>query len=262
MQRIIKTQITRLNKCKRLIPILLATTVLPFLGAAFLQLVGGAFAMWGEMIDPSELAFSLLSSTAGILSAGNLLAAYFVWSFLREELAGDAVQNAILTGSKRSVIFGGYLLTAGIIGVLFKLLELATTVIACYLTYGFGDATFFSVLTACFMSLIIGLLTAIFMQSFVCLFTLVFRKKVRASFWLVALLIIVPSIVEEIIGTMYDTQQLTYEALRWLPLYNVNLFDASVIDGALAAQILLYILPLTALLGWLGILLFEKSDVR
>ncbi len=262
MQRIIKTQIMRLNKCKRLVPLLLATAILPFLSGAFFQFMWAAFAMWGAVIAPSEMAFSLLSSAAGTFSAGNLLAAYFVWSFLREELAGDSVQNTILTGSKRSVIYGGYLLTAGIIGVFFKLLELATTVIACYLLYGFGDATFFSILTACFMTLIIGLVTAIFLQSLICLFTLIFRKKARASFWLFALLIIVPSVIDEIIGTMYDAQQLTYEALCWLPLYNVNLFDASIIDGALAAQILLYVLPLTALLTWLGILLFEKTDIR
>ena len=263
MLNVLQTQLYRLKKSK-------------LFWALFIE---GVYDLMGNILD-SEAAGMLdamreeggaltLSSLGKQISLGSdamLFSIICSSIFLSGEFSGGAIRNMILANKSRTQIFLSFLSVSLIIGFSYLGVSYASTLLCYGALIGFGGVTVNQVFSGCFSTLFLALITVALAQSCVCLFLFFTRKTGPTVAFPIVLVIFAPSLISTIVDLviglkMLTGQEIPIQNMGWIPLYNMNLFDAANIDGGLVGKIALYNIPLAALLATLG-WVASKKDMK
>lgn len=266
MTKLLQQQMYRLNRYKPFAVLLIIAAVAPAVTVAFWEALMSVYesltgSFVGDLFD-GEITYSVLTGIANTGSISDLLAIICSALFLREEFSSGTIRNALISGKSRTATYFAYFFVSLIIGAIFKMAQFAVGVTACSAACGFGDVSFFTILTSCFITLVMGLITMCFAQSCVCMFVFVTKKTAPAVLLPLLVTYLLPSAITTIVTLLSELGMVDISTLSWIPLFNMTLFDASVIDGVLVAKITMYVLPLSALLIYLGHAYFRKADIR
>ena len=196
------------------------------------------------------------------LSGDSLFALICTSIFLSKEFSGGTFRNMILANRSRRELYLSYLLMAVTIGASYLGVTFVSTLLFNGIVFGFGTMTAAKVITACILSLALGLISVIFLQSMMCMFMFGTRKLAVALTCPLVICIVAPSFIYSFVETFAQFGLITSADMSWIPLYNLNLLNLAQNDGALIGKILLYIIPLTALFGSMGWVTFRKADLK
>lgn len=213
---------------------------------------------YADSLNITALALSSLPS----LSGHALFALICTSIFLCKEFSGGTFRNMILANRSRTEVYLSFLLMSVTIGACYLGVTFVSTLLFNGIMFGFGTLNAAQVVTACVISLTMGLITVIFLQALMCMFMFGTRKLSVALACPLVICIIAPSVIYSFVETFAQFGVISTSDTSWIPLYNLNLLDLSNVDGALIGKILLYIIPLAALFGWLGWHFFRKADLK
>ena len=214
-----------------------------------------------EVIKASNLGGAALSSIPNLSADLQLFGVICTSIFLCKEFSGGTFRNMILANRSRRDLYLSYLLMAVTIGTCFLGVEFVSTLLFDGVIFGFGSMSAANVVSACVLSLTLGLISVIFVQSMVCMFMFATRKLAVALACPLAVIFAL-GFIFSFVETGSQLGMINATNMSWIPLYNLNMLDLTAIDGALIGKILLYLLPLTALFGGLGWIAFRKADLK
>ena len=270
MINILQTEFFRLKKNVLFWALLGVCAVLPLMTALVeLALFSGIGAIdtgveydniW-EFIRASNIGGAAISSIPNLSADLQLFGVICTSIFLCKEFSGGTFRNMLLANHSRRDLYLSYLLMSVTIGACFLGVEFVSTLFFNGVIFGFGTMKAASVVSACVLSLTLGLISVIFVQSMTCMFMFATRKlavTLACPLAVIFALAFIFSFVE--MGSQLGLISAT--DMSWIPLYNLNMLDLTAIDGALIGKILLYLLPLTALFGSLGWIAFRKADLK
>lgn len=270
MINILQTEFFRLKKSKLFWALFGVCAGLPLV-SALLELVllsgmssletGVEYDIW-TVIRSSNIGGAAISSIPNLSADLQLFGLICTSIFLCKEFSGGTFRNMLLANRKRSEVYLSFLLIAVTVGTTYLGVYFASTLLFYGAIFGFGSMTAANVVTACVLSLTMGLLSVMFIQSMMCMFMFSTRKLAVALACPLVISILVPSFIFSFVETFATLGLITPTDMSWIPLYNLNLLDLTNIDGALIGKILLYIVPLTALFGSLGWIFFRKADLK
>ena len=240
----------------------LVSVVLNLLGFSLLVTVddGVEFNMW-EIIRTSNITGMTLSALPS-LTGDSLFALICTSIFLSKEFSDGTFRNMLLANRSRKELYLSFLLMAVTIGATYFGVTFVSTLLFNGVVFGFGTMTAANVVTACVISLALGLVSVMFLQSMMCMFMFSTRKLAVALACPLAISIIAPNVLFSFVEVFAQFGLIDITDMSWIPLYNINLLDLTQIDGALIGKILLYLLPLAALFGYLGWETFRKADLK
>lgn len=277
MINVLRMQLYRLKKSKLFWAMFIVCAILPVLSALLIE---GVYAILQKSLEgiSDELALSFtadggattlaaLGDYVNFASDPALLSLICSSIFLSGEFSGGAIRNMIIANKSRTQIFLSFLTVALIIGFSCFGVSYASALVSYGVGMGFEGVTVNQAINGCLTSLFLGLLTIALVQACVVMFLFCTRKTGATVAFPLLILIIAPSIVTTIVNLVVTVkigigQNVSLTALNWVPLYNVSLFDATAIDGALVGQIALYNAPLSALLAFFGWFALNKVDLK
>ena len=276
MLNVLNTQLYRLKKSKLFWALFIVCAVLPLLGSMFItatiEIVGNIFAEDNNIIFDTikdEGGLRTLSVLGGLITLGSDAALFSLICssiFLSGEFSGGAIRNMVLANKSRTQIFLSFLSVSLIIGFSYFGVNYLSTILCYGVTMGFGGVTTNQILSGCFATLFLGLVSIALVQTCVCLFLFTTRKTGPTVAFPLIIMVIAPSLVTTIVEVVLSVkmlagQQVSLSGMGWIPIFNMTLFDASEIDGALIGKIVLYNIPLAAIFGVLG-WLASKKDMK
>lgn len=240
----------------------LLSVLVNLLGLAFFEIegMGVEYDVW-ELVKKSDITILTLSGLPS-LSGDSLFALICTSIFLSKEFSGGTFRNMLLANRRRSDVYLSFLIVAVTIGATYLGATFVSTLLFNGIIFGFGTATAAKVVTACVVSLALGLISVLFLQTMMCMFMFGTRKLAVALACPLAICIVAPSILFSFVETFAQFGLITETDMSWIPIYNLHLLDLTQNDGALIGKILLYLVPLTALFGYLGWLFFKKADLK
>ena len=277
MLNVLNTQLYRLKKSKLFWALLIVCAVLPLISAIFttavIEIVSNAFgeedvglleAFRGE---GGEVTLSMLSGLVSLGSNPALFSLICSSIFLSGEFSGGAIRNMILANKSRTQIFLSFLSVALIIGFSYLGVSYVSTLLCFGVAMGFDGITVNAAVNGCMSTFFLGLLTIALVQACVCLFLFCTRKTGPTVAFPILIIILAPSIITTIVEIVVGVRALIGQSvseisLSWIPLSNMDLFNASNVDGALVGKIVLYNLPLAALFATFGWLAISKADLK
>lgn len=277
MLNVLHTQLYRLKKSKLFWALFIVCGVLPLVGMLFttalLSVLSGAFtgdAMGALEALRAEGGHLTLSTIGGISSLSSNAALFSVICssiFLSGEFSGGAIRNMVLANKSRTQIFFSFFSIAMIIGASYLGVSFVSTLLWYGLVIGFGGMTAAQVLGGLFASLFLGLLAIDLAQTCVCMFVFVTRKTGATVAFPLLIIILAPSIVTGVVEIVLGVkllvgQEVSISAMSWIPLSNMDLFDASAVDGALVGKITMYNVPIATLFATMGWLAIHKADLK
>lgn len=269
MIHILKTEMFRLKKSGLFWAMLGVVATMP--------LVSVMINLLGVMVmDPAEMGIEMnvwqyirtldvtVLSLSGLpsLTGDSLFALICTSVFLSKEFGGGTFRNMLLANRSRKDLYISFLLIAVTIGAAYLGASFVSTLLFNALVFGFGTIGAAKVVTACVLSLTLGLISVIFLQSMMCMFMFGTRKLAVALACPLVFCIFAPAMLYSFVETFAQFGIVTEADMSWVPLYNLNMLDFTAIDGALIGKILLYLIPLTALFVSLGWITFRKADLK
>ena len=277
MLNVLQTQLYRLKKSKLFWALFIVCGVLPLIGMLFttalLSVLSDVFSGDSFVIFDSlraEGGRMTLSALGGLTSLGSNPALFSLICssiFLSGEFSGGAIRNMVLANKSRTQIFLSFLSVSLIIGFSYLGVAYLSTLTFYGIAMGFGGVTAQAALSGCFSTLFLGLISIALVQSCVCLFLFVTRKTGPTVAFPLLIMILAPSLISTVVDIITGVkilvgQGVSQTALSWIPLYNMDLFSASSVDGAIIGKIVLYNVPLAALLSTLAWLAIDKADLK
>lgn len=279
MLDVLNTQLYRLKRSKLFWWMFGVCGVLPLLG---MLLTTGLFNFLGAMLDDAEMGLLealraegggviILSSLGGFSSLSSNPALFSVIAssiFLSGEFSDGPIRNMILANKSRTQIFLSFLSISLIIGFSCLAVAFVSSLTFYGIAFGFAGVTATEALNGIFSTLFLAMISVAFAQACVCMFLFVTRKTGGTVAFPILVIILLPSIVTGIVEMDIAMKALVGEvtvdvqALAWIPLYNVELFDAANVDGALVGKIALYNAPIAALFAFFGWLAISKADLK
>lgn len=214
-----------------------------------------------ELMRTSNITIETLSALPS-LTGDSLFALICTSVFLSKEFGGGTFRNMLLANRSRRDVYISFLLIAVTIGAAYLGASFVSTLLFNALVFGFGTIGAAKVVTACVLSLTLGLISVIFLQSMMCMFMFGTRKLAVALACPLVFCIFAPAMLYSFVETFAQFGIVTEADMSWVPLYNLNMLDFTAIDGALIGKILLYLVPLTALFISLGWITFRKADLK
>lgn len=276
MINILQTQFFRLKKSSLFWALFGVCAGLPLLGMLFIVMIvslSNAFIDEVNLWEAIRSGYSIASSFSGYADLTNLpsiLALICSSVFLSREFSNGTVRNVILANKSRKALYLSYLSVAMIVGVSYFGVSFVATLIFEAPVLGFGQMTAGQAISSCVTSFALGLVSVAFVQTMICMFLFCTRKLAPTlactlviclfASGIISTLVVVVTTVKTIVNGL--EYQVNVNALGWIPLYNMTLYDAANIDGALVGKIMLYNIPLSALWGWLGWLSIKKADLK
>ena len=277
MLNVLNTQLYRLKKSKLFWAMLIVCAVLPIIGMIFTTalieivshlLEGMEMDILGELrTDGGEMTLQALGGLFNLGSDAALFSAICSSIFLSGEFSGGAIRNMVLANKSRTQIFLSFLSIALIIGFSYLGVAYLSTLVCYGAVMGFSGVTVSNVISGCFTSLFLALLSIALVQSCVVLFLFSTRKTGATVAFPLLILIIAPSIITSIVDLVLGLRMLagssvSEAAMSWIPIYNMSLFNAAEIDGALVGKIALYNIPLAAIFAFFGWFAISRVDLK
>ena len=268
MINILQTEFFRLKKSSLFWALFGVCAVIPLVSVVLNLLLismmgttnpGVEYDTW-EVIRSSDMTLLTLSGLPG-LTGDSLFALICTSIFLCKEFSGGTFRNMLLANRSRRELYLSYLLVAITIGATYFGTTYVSTLLFNGAIFGFGTLTAAKVVSACVLSLALGLVTVFFLQTMMCMF-MFSTRKLAVTLACPLAIIIGLAFIYSFVETFAQFGLINATDMSWIPLYNLNLLDLSDIDGALIGKILLYMLPLTALFGTLGWVTFRKADLK
>ena len=269
MINILQTEFFRLKKSTLFWSLFGVCAVIPLL-SVLLNLLGFDLAItvdsgveynkW-EVIRSSNITGYTLSALPN-LSGDSLFALICTSIFLSKEFSDGTFRNALLANRSRLELYLSYLLMSVTIGATYFGATFVSTLLFNGAIFGLGTMTTAEFVTACILSMTLGLISVIFLQTLMCLFMFGTRKLAVALACPLVICIVVPNMMYSFVETFSALGLISNTDMTWIPLYNINLLDLTAIDGALIGKILLYLLPLSVAFGFLGWVTFRKADLK
>lgn len=268
MKNIFQTLLFRLKKSTMFWVLFGACALLPLLEVGMNLL---AFFLYNAIgVDEFTISWEAMKNgiTIGAMSAlpaislHAMLAIICTSIFLSKEFMDGTFRNALLANRSRRELYLSYLLMAVTIGGIMFGVNYLSTLLLNGAFFGFGDMAAADAVTACFVSLGLGLISVIFLQTMMCMFLFGTRKLAVALACPLVIAMIAPSVLYSFIDVFARFHLIKPTDMSWVPLYNLNLLSLFTIDGALIGKILLYLVPLTVLFGCLGWVSFRKADLK
>ena len=277
MLNVLNTQLYRLKKSKLFWAMLIVCAVLPIIGMIFttalIEIVshlldGMEMDILGELrTDGGAMTLQALGGLFNLGSDAALFSAICSSIFLSGEFSGGAIRNMVLANKSRTQIFLSFLSIALIIGFSYLGVAYLSTLVCYGAVMGFSGVTVSNVISGCFTSLFLALLSIALVQSCVVLFLFSTRKTGATVAFPLLILIIAPSIITSIVDLVLGLRMLagssvSEAAMSWIPIYNMSLFNAAEIDGALVGKIALYNIPLAAIFAFFGWFAISRVDLK
>lgn len=273
MITILRTEFFRLKKSKLFWALLIVTAVVPLISALIslgVNYLAADFvlpddyeidSLW-ELIRSSDMFGQGMSSMTGIMGDCALFSVITTSIFLSKEFSGGTFRNMLLANKSRRDLYLSYLTIAIVIGAIFLGTEFVSTFIFWSAIFGFGGLSAGTVISACFVTLLMGLVSTIFVQTLMCMFMFCTRKMAVAIICPIVIAMIAPSFVISFVETFAMLGLATEADLSWVPLYNSTILSVTNIDGALVGKILMYNIPLSVFFGFMGWVTFRKADLK
>lgn len=276
MINILQTEFFRLKKSKLfwalfgvcaglpVLSLLLELVVLASASMAFDEMSGY---IW-ELFRQSNLTASSLSALTTWGSNPALFSIICSSIVLSKEFSGGTVRNMLLANKSRQQLYWAYSIVALVIGASYFVASFVAVLLLQGSVFGFGSMTAGEAVTACFSSFALGALSTVAVQACVCMLLFASRKTGATLACSLVICLFAPSIVytivqvTEIVRILWDAPMTSEAVLGWIPLYNMQLFDASNVDGALIGKIALYQVLITAFFGGMGWLGIRKTDLK
>ena len=271
MISILQTEFFRLKKSKLFWSLLAVTAALPLVSAllnlGLFMLAENVYQADGLEIDIWEMLHSSDMLGAGLSSLTSMMGDSFIALicssiFLSKEFSGGTFRNMILANKSRRELYLSFLTIAIVIGAAFLGVSFVSTFVFWSAIFGFGGLSATTVITACILSLAMGLVSTIFVQTMMCMFMFGTRKLAVALVCPLVIAIIAPSIFFSFIDTLTAFEVLDAAGLSWIPLYNTGLLSVTDVDGALIGKILMYNVPLSVFFGFMGWVRFRQADLK
>ncbi|MCH5151827.1 MAG: ABC transporter permease [Clostridiales bacterium] len=272
MISILQTEFFRLKKSKLFWILLAVTAVLPLISAllnlGLFMLAEGTYEIEGIEVNMWELLRSsdmLGSGLAGLTSfmGDSFIALICTSIFLSKEFSGGTFRNMLLANKSRRELYLSYLTVAIVIGAAFLGASFVSTFVFWSAIFGFGGLSATTVITACLITIGMGLVSTIFVQTMMCMFMFGTRKLAVALVCPLVIAIIAPSILFSFVDTLTVFGVISEADLSWIPLYNAGLLTSVTdVDGALIGKILMYNVPLSVFFGFMGWVRFRKADLK
>lgn len=270
MVNILQTEFFRLKKSVLFWSLFAVCAILPLISVLLELAVFSGLSILdiGVEYDTADIVNALNPAGQALTSIPNLSADFQLFAlictsiFLCKEFSGGTYRNMILANRSRSEVYFSFLLMAVTVGSTYLGVAYVSTVLFNGAIFGFGMMTATEVVAACVIALALGLVSVIFMQTLMCMFMFLTRKLSVSLICPLLIGIIAPSVIYSFIETFSTLGMISVTDTSWIPLYNLNLLDLTNIDGALIGKILLYLIPLSALFGYLGWVLFRKADLK
>ncbi|MCH5156646.1 MAG: ABC transporter permease [Clostridiales bacterium] len=270
MINILQTEFFRLKKNILFWVLLGVCAILPLL-SALLELAvlsgmsaidtGMEYDLW-EIIKTSNIGGAAISSIPNLSADLQLFGLLCTSIFLCKEFSGGTFRNMLLANRSRKELYISYMLMSVTIGACYLGAEFVATLLFDGVIFGFGTMSAANVVSACILSLALGLISVIFVQSMMCMFMFSTRKLAVALACPLAISVFIPAFIFSFVSLGAQLDMISEKDLSWIPLYNLNLLDLTAIDGALIGKILLYLIPLTALFITIGWVTFRKADLK
>lgn len=277
MINILRTELFRLKKSALFWALFGVCAGLPLL-SLMLQLIvviftamafgGGEIGDLWTLMHQTGATATMLSSLTGWASDPALFSVICSSIILSKEFGGGTVRNMLLANKSRKQLFFSFAIVALLIGVSYLTVSFVAVLLLQGTMFGFGTMSATEAVTACFSSFALGLLSIIAVQACVCMFLFVTRKTGATVACSIVVCLFAPSIivalveVTEVVRMLMDAPVMSNAALGWIPLYNMYLFDASSVDGALVGKIALYQALIIAFFGGMGWLGIRKRDLK
>ena len=241
----------------------LVSTLLDYLSISLLESsdLGVEFDNVWDYIDTMNITALSLSGLPS-LTGDSLFALICTSVFLCKEFSGGTFRNMLLANRSRKDVYLSFLITSVTVGAIYLGVRFVSTLLFNGIIFGFGTMTAAQVVTACVLSLALGLVSVIFLQTMMCMFMFGTRKLSVALACPLVICMIAPSLIYSFVETFAQFGIITAGDMSWIPLYNLLLLDLTAVDGALIGKILLYLIPLAALFAGMGWLSFRKADLK
>ena len=277
MLNVLQTQLFRLKKSKLFWAMFIVCAVLPVIGMIFTSAILDFFERMLEGMDSDvvatlrseggEMTLNAFGSLASLSSDAALFSAICSSIFLSGEFSGGAIRNMVIANKSRTQIFLSFLSIALIIGFSYLGVAYLSTLVCYGAAIGFGGVTVSDAISGCFVSLFLGVLSIALVQACVVMFLFCTRKTGATVAFPLLIIIIAPSIISTVVDLVTGMkilvgQEVSLTATNWIPIYNMSLFDAVDVDGALVGSIALYNVPLAALLAFFGWFAISKVDLK
>ena len=259
MIKILKAEFFRLKNFKTYFILLGIVAFLPLL--SFLMTKGSLILVSSEFVNWDGCAMMFISTTATFGSTTDLIALICTAVFLCREFGDGPIRNAILSNKSRTTIYFSYFIVALFIGVSYCLAEYVMQVL-CFSTFGFGELSFNKVFVGCVETFTLSFFLTIFSQCTVVMFLFCTRKMATTIIFPILVAQLAPAYISSFFGLLANIGAIKGNAQRWLPFFNLQLFDASNPNAILVLQVLLYIVPVSALFVYLGWNSFRKADLK
>ena len=269
MINILQTEFFRLKKNVLFWSLMAVCAILPFV-SVLLQLLGislinniGADVSYdfGEYLKSLNLPIVALSDLPNF-SDHALFALICTSIFLSAEFSGGTFRNALLANRSRTQLYFSYLIVSVTIGATYLGVAFVSTLLFNGAIFGFASMPAAKVIAACLIALVMGLFSMAFLQTMMCMFLFSARKLSVALACPLVICILAPSLLYTFVTLFTGIGAISTVNSSWIPLYNINLLDLTHLDGALIGKILLYLIPLTALFGFVGWYSFQKADLK
>ncbi len=268
MTNILRTEFFRLRKYKTFWVMLGIVVVLPIVGWALSRVLVAILLMTGypggELT--ARITFSALSGMADIGTLPDLLGLICTAIFLSKEFTDGTIRNAILSTKTRKQIYFGYLVVALTIGLSLKIANYVSSLTVYGLAWGFGSTKAADAAVGCFASLLLALLSTAFVQSCTVMFLFTGKKQSTALIFPILIVVVGSGAVELLVSivelVININGNLSEEWKTWIPLYNVQYFDAEAVDGGIFAKIATYWALFTAMFIAIGHNSFKKADLK
>lgn len=274
---VLSTQLYRLKRSKLFWWMFGVCAVLPLIGMLFTTLLVGVLenvaqsegvSIWeGLRMQGGMLTLTAISGFARLSSNPALFSVICSSIFLSGEFSGGAIRNMVLANKNRTQIFLSFFSISLIIGFSYLAVAFVSTITFYGMVLGFGGLTVSQTLGGIFATLFLAMISVAFAQACVCMFLFVTRKTGGTVAFPILVIILAPSIVATIVESVLATklltgQEIALESLSWVPLYNMQMFNAAEVDGAIVGQIVLYNVPIAALFAFFGWLAISKADLK
>ena len=277
MLNVLRTQLFRLKKSKLFWAMFIVCAVLPFVGMLFTTAllsflvsvfsgeVGGALSALRS--EGGRITMSAFNGLASLGSTPVLFSIICSSIFLSGEFSGGAIRNMVLANKSRTQIFLSFFSVALIIGFACFGAAYVSTLTFYGAIVGFGGVTVSQAVSGCFSAMFLGMLSIALAQACVCLFLFVTRKTGATVAFPLLIIILAPSLISAVVDIVAGLkllvgQSVSATTLSWIPLYNMDMFNAAAVDGAIVGKIALYNVPLAAIFATLGWLAIYKADLK
>lgn len=268
MSSILYSQLFRLRKFNTFWVMLIIIATLPIFNVV-LSLVGVyIFSVLVQgTLDPVQtyegLTVAIMGDNVGLSTLPTLLSLICTAIFLAREFGNGTIRNAIIANKTRKEIYLSYTIIGLIIGGTFQLANYFSYLVSYSVCCGFGKMKVFDVLGGCFSSLLLCLCCTVFIQTCTTMFLFVGRKQSTALTFPILVMVFVEGVVGmivSIVSAFLNEDQTGW--YQWVPLFNIEMFDATAVDPLLVCTIAVELLALSVLFVFIGWTKFRKADLK